>query len=191
MTGIIILAAGSSSRLGQPKQNLAYKGKTLLQRAVETALASICETVVVVLGANTEVIKPTIINYGVEIVENSDWSEGMASSIRTGLKKVLQTNPDVQSVILMLCDQPHVDTYLINLLVAAKTKEGICACGYNDNIGPPVLFDTIYFDELLALTGSDGAKKVMQKHVDKVKEIPFFLGGVDIDTIADYERLAG
>src|ERR1700743_3229576 len=104
MTGIVILAAGSSSRLGQPKQNLVYKGKTLLQRAVETAMASICETVVVVLGANTEVIKPTIANYGVEIVENIEWNEGMASSIRNGLKKVLQMNPHVQSVILMLCD---------------------------------------------------------------------------------------
>ncbi len=191
MTGIIILAAGSSSRLGQPKQNLVYKGKTLLQRAVETALASICETVVVVLGANTEVIKPTIANYGVEIVENSDWSEGMASSIRTGVKKVLQISPDVQSIILMLCDQPHVDTYLINLLVAAKAHLGICASSYHDTIGPPVLFDSIYFEDLLALEGTEGAKKVMYKYQEKVKEIPFAQGRIDIDTITDYERLAG
>ena len=189
MTGIIILAAGSSSRLGQPKQNLVYKGKTLLQRTIETAMASICETVVVVLGANAEVIKPTIANYSVEIIENTDWTEGMASSIRTGLKRVLQISPGEQSVILMLCDQPHVDTYLINMLVVAKTKEGICASGYNDTIGPPVLFDAIYFGELLVLTGADGAKKVMQKHANQVKEIPFALGDVDIDTIRDYERL--
>ena len=191
MTGIIILAAGSSSRLGQPKQNLVYKVKTLLQRAIDTALASVCEPVVVVLGANLEMVKPTIVDYKIEIIENAAWREGMASSIRVGLKRVLQMSPDVQSVILMLCDQPHVDTYLINMLVAAKTKEGICASSYHDTFGPPVLFDAIYFDELLALTGSDGAKKVMQKHVEKLKEIPFSLGGVDIDTIADYARLAG
>jgi molybdenum cofactor cytidylyltransferase len=189
MTGIIILAAGSSSRLGQPKQNLLYKGKTLLQRTIETAMASICEPVVVVLGAHTEVIKPTIANYAVNIIENTDWAEGMASSIRIGVKKVLLMSPDLESVILMLCDQPFIDTYLINMLIVAKTKEGICACGYNDTDGPPMLFDAAYFDELLALNGSDGAKKVMQRHNEKVKEIQFALGGIDIDKIEDYERL--
>ena|ERR1700733_10032384 len=190
MTGIIILAAGSSSRLGQPKQNLVYKGKTLLQRAIETALASVCEPVVVVLGANLGAIKPTIVNYQVEIIENEEWNKGMASSIRAGVQSVLQINPDVKSIILMLCDQPHTDTYILNMLIATKTKEGICACGYNDTVGPPVLFDAVYFNELLTLTGADGAKKVMQKYAEKVKEIPFALGGIDIDTAADYERLA-
>jgi molybdenum cofactor cytidylyltransferase len=189
MTGIIILAAGPSSRLGQPKQNLVYKGKTLLQRAIETAMASICEMVVVVLGANLEFIKPTIANYSVDIVENADWNEGMASSIRTGLKRALQISPDVQSVILMLCDQPYVDTYIVNMLIATKTKEGICACAYNDTVGPPVLFDAVYFDELLALTGAEGAKKVMQNNAEKIKFIPFDLGRIDIDTPTDYKNL--
>ena len=190
MTGIIILAAGSSSRLGQPKQNLVYKGKTLLQRSIETAMASVCEPVVVVLGANQEVIKPTIANYALDIIENADWNEGMASSIRTGLKRVLQLSPATQSVILMLCDQPHVDTYLINMFVVAKTKEGICACGYHDTVGPPVLFDAVYFDELLALNGAEGAKKVMVNHLEKIKKIPLDLGGIDIDTPMDYKNLA-
>ena len=189
MTGIIILAAGSSSRLGQPKQNLVYKGKTLLQRAIETAMASVCEPVVVVLGAHTELIKPTITSYRVEIVENATWIEGMASSVRAGVKRILQINPEVQSIILILCDQPFVDTYILNMLVAAKTKEGICACAYNDTIGPPVLFDAAYFDELLGLSGNDGAKKVMQNHIEKTKRIPFDLGGIDIDTPTDYKNL--
>ena len=191
MTGIIILAAGSSSRLGQPKQNLVFKGKTLLQRAVETAVASICEPVVVVLGANDAVIKPTIAAYDVAIIENADWAEGMASSIRAGLKQILLLNPAIESVILMLCDQPFVDTYLINMLVAAQAKAGICASAYHDTIGPPVLFDAIYFEDLLKLEGSKGAKKVMHKYPEKVKEIPFDSGGIDIDTIKDYEQLAG
>ncbi|HZY40262.1 MAG TPA: nucleotidyltransferase family protein [Mucilaginibacter sp.] len=189
MTGIIILAAGSSSRLGQPKQNLVYKGKTLLQRTIETAMASIGDLVIVVLGANEEVIGPTLTGYNVTIIQNPDWSEGMASSIRTGLQSVLQLNQRVNSVILMLCDQPFVDTYIVNMLVAAKTKEGICACEYNDIIGPPVLFDAVYFDELLALTGSEGAKKVIRNHAEKVKRIPFDLAGIDIDTPADYKNL--
>lgn len=191
MTGIIILAAGNSSRLGQPKQNLVYKGKTLLQRAVETAMASVCERIVVVLGANLDTIKPGIESYNAEMIENTEWQEGMASSIRAGIGRMLALEPKVQSVILMLCDQPHVDTYILNILIAAKTKEGICACEFNETVGPPVLFDAVYFDELLTLTGNEGAKKIMLKYAEKVKEIPFAQGRIDIDTIADYERLAG
>jgi molybdenum cofactor cytidylyltransferase len=191
MTGIIILAAGSSSRLGQAKQNLLYKGKTLLQRTIEAATASVCELVVVVLGANSAIIRPTIAHYDIVVIENGEWVEGMASSIRAGLKKVLELNPDVQSVILMLCDQPFVDTYLINILVAAKANFGICASSYHDTIGPPVLFDSLYFKDLLSLEGTEGAKKIMHKYSEKIKEIPFARGWVDIDTIEDYERLAG
>jgi molybdenum cofactor cytidylyltransferase len=189
MTGIIILAAGSSSRLGKPKQNLVYKGKTLLQRAIETALASICDPVIVVLGANAVVIRPSVENYKVTIVKNPEWHEGMASSIRIGIKELLKLKPDIQSVILMLCDQPFVDTYVLNHLILAKSKEGITVCSYNDTVGPPVLFDAIYFDDLLMLKGAEGAKKVIQKYPDKVVEILFPQGSVDIDTLEDYEGL--
>jgi len=189
MTGIIILAAGSSSRLGQPKQNLVYKDKTLLQGTIETAMASVCDPVIVVLGANSEVIVPTIEQTGVKIVQNNEWSEGMASSIQAGIRELMTINPEVKSVILMLCDQPFADTYLLNLLILAKSKHGITASFYNDTIGAPVLFDAIYFDELLQLNGAEGAKKIIQKYPDKVTEIPFPLGGVDIDTIADFEKL--
>lgn len=189
MTGIIILAAGSSSRLGQPKQNLVYKGKTLLQRVVETALSSICQPVVVVLGANYQLIAPTISGYLVEVIINHEWSEGMASSIRSGLKKCLEMKPSLKSVAIMVCDQPFVDTYLVNMLTVTKAHEGICACSYSGTVGVPVLFDAVYFDELLQLKGAEGAKKVMQHHMEKVKEIPFDLGSIDIDTMTDYDRL--
>lgn len=191
MTGIIILAAGSSSRLGRPKQNLVYKGKTLLQRTVETAVSSVGKPVMVVLGGNAEVIRPTLENYNIEIALNADWQQGMASSIRTGLTKLMNINPKIDSVILMLCDQPFVDTYLLNLLIAAKAHEGICASYYNDTVGPPVLFDAVYFDELLKLQGAEGAKKLMQQYAEKVKQIPFALGVVDIDTMEDYEKISG
>jgi len=99
MTGIIILAAGSSSRLGQAKQNLVLKGKTLLQRAIETAVASVCEPVIVVLGANVEIIEPTIKNYDINIIQNPGWSEGMSSSIRAGISALLKIEPKIQSAI--------------------------------------------------------------------------------------------
>jgi molybdenum cofactor cytidylyltransferase len=189
MTGLIILAAGSSSRLGSPKQNLNYKGKTLLQTAIETALASVCKPVIVVLGANADVIRPTIESSNITIVQNPDWEEGMASSIRSGITELKNIAPDAESVILMLCDQPFVDTYLLNMLIIVKSKAGIAVCSYNETVGPPVLFDAIYFEELLLLKGNEGAKKLIEKHAHTVTEIPFRQGSVDIDTVDDYEKI--
>jgi molybdenum cofactor cytidylyltransferase len=189
MTGIIILAAGSSSRLGQPKQNVIYRGQTLLQRAIETALASICEPVIVVLGSNAASIVPTIQESPINIVQNADWADGIASSIRSGINELKKNEPSVTSVVLMLCDQPFVDTHHLNLLIMAKSKSGIVACSYDDTTGVPALFDVIYFDELAALKGHEGARKLLLKYADVVTSIPLPLGNIDIDTVEDLERL--
>ncbi|HEY4323871.1 MAG TPA: nucleotidyltransferase family protein [Mucilaginibacter sp.] len=191
MTGLIILAAGSSSRLGTPKQNLIYRGQTLLQKAIETAISSVCKPVIVVLGANESTIKPTITDMPVNIIYNPDWQEGMASSVRLGIKEMQKTKPVADSVILMLCDQPFVDANILNTLVEAKTnnKAGIFGCAYNNTIGAPVLFDDVYFDDLLSLRGREGAKKLLTKYKDKVISVPFPLGSFDIDTVEDYERI--
>jgi len=191
MTGIIILAAGSSSRLGTPKQNLVYRGQTLLQRAVEVACSSVCKPVIVVLGANEDAIKPTIKTTPVTIIYNPDWHEGMASSIRLGVKEIQKSAPAVTSVILMLCDQPFVDVNLLNTLVEIKTtsEADIVASAYNNTIGVPVLFGSTYFDDLLSLRGQEGAKKLLMKHKEGVVSVPFPLGSVDIDTVEDYEKV--
>jgi len=191
MTGIIILAAGSSRRLGQPKQNLVFKGGTLLQRAVETAIASVCAPVIVVLGANAGVIRPTVEHYKITIIENPDWAEGMSSSIRVGITALQNFAPTAESAILMLCDQPFVDTYLLNHLVLAKPESSIVSYFYNDTPGPPALFDAVYFDDLQLLTGAEGAKKVIQKYPEKTVEIVFPPGRIDIDTIEDFEKISG
>src|SRR5260221_954850 len=192
MTGVISLAAGSSSRLGVPKQNLIYQGQILLQRAIETALVSVCQPVIVVLGANENVIRPTIEEMPVNIISNRDWQEGMASSIRLGIKEIQNLEPNIASIILMLCDQPFIDFSILNVLVKTQTNNegGIAACAYNDTIGAPVLFDAIYFKDLLMLKGQEGAKKLLLKYSDKVLSIPFPLGRVDIDTIEDYEKIS-
>jgi molybdenum cofactor cytidylyltransferase len=190
MTGLVILAAGASTRLGQPKQNLVYQNKTLLQQAIETALASVCRPVIVILGANTEVIRPTIETQPVHIFHNKDWKEGIASSIRLGVAELKKFEPAITSIILMLCDQPYISTSLLNEFVHAKEKKGIIACAYNDTIGAPVLFDAKYFDELSLLTGADGAKKLLFKYPGNVHSIAFPRGGVDIDTSEDYKKLS-
>ena len=192
MTGLIVLAAGASSRLGTPKQNLNYQGNTLLQRAIETAQSSVCRPIIVVLGANSALIKPTIENKPITVIQNDDWREGMASSIRTGIKGIQNSELNVSSVILMLCDQPFVDAAILNALAKSNADNygGIAGCAYNDTIGPPVIFDKAYFDELSLLKGQEGAKKLLFKYIGKVVAIPFPLGKIDIDTVEDYERIS-
>ncbi len=91
-TGVVILAAGASSRLGSPKQLLAYSGVTLLQHSIE--VARVADAVVVVLGANADLIKAEIKNTTTNIIVNPDWKEGMASTIRCGLQTLLELNPN-------------------------------------------------------------------------------------------------
>jgi molybdenum cofactor cytidylyltransferase len=192
MTGLIILAAGSSSRLGTPKQNLIYRGQTLLQRAIQTALASACcEKIVVVLGANAGVIRPVISDQLVHIAYNPDWQEGMASSIRLGIAELQKLESNTTAAILMLCDQPFVDPLLIYQLTEKKAESdnGIIACTYRDTLGAPALFDASYFPQLLTLKGQEGAKKLFKAFPADVLPLAFPLGAIDIDTIEDYERL--
>ncbi|SHM15983.1 NTP transferase domain-containing protein [Mucilaginibacter sp. OK098] len=189
MTGIIILAAGSSSRLGSPKQNLIYEGQTLLQRAIKTAQGTGCYPIIVVLGANFEVIHPTVENLPVTVVYNRDWQEGMSSSIRLGVSELQKEHTKIDSVILMLCDQPFVDTELLNQLILSSAKKSVVVCAYNSGVGPPAFFDGYYFPELLLLQGNEGAKKLILKHEAHITTIPFPLGNIDIDTLDDFERL--
>ena len=191
MTGIIILAAGPSSRLGLPKQNLVYENQTLLQRNIKAALATGCHPVTVILGANNNVILPTIENLPIEIAYNDNWIEGMSSSIRTGITHLQKNHGKISSVILMLCDQPFVTTDVLLQLVEASSPESIVACAYNDAVGPPVFFARHYFPHLLLLKGNEGAKLLIHKYEAHVITIPFGKGDMDIDTMEDFERLKG
>ncbi len=190
MAGIIILAAGESKRLGQPKQNLVFRGKTLLQRAIDTALDSACSPVIVVLGANKEQISIQP-HTKISILQNPDWPEGMASSIRLAIHQMMKQGAD--STIIMLCDQPFVDAELLNTMQQKQKDTGkpIIACTYKEATGVPVLFHSSLFPDLLLLKGHEGAKKILQTHADDIAGIPFEKGGIDIDTMEDYEGLLG
>jgi molybdenum cofactor cytidylyltransferase len=189
MTGIIILAAGSSSRMGTPKQNLLFKGQTLLQTAIKTAIAANCCSAVVVLGANYDLISPTIFDQPIHIFKNENWEEGMGSSISYGLSELLKLQPEMSSALFMLTDQPFTEPNLINMLINKAVPGKIIACSYNETLGPPALFDKVFFDELLATQGNEGAKKILQKHPEAVLSVPFPSGAFDIDTPVDYDRL--
>lgn len=192
MTGIIILAAGSSSRLGQPKQKLLYKGKSLLQHAVEEGLASLSSLMVVVLGSDAVNNRREIKEHpDIHIVINQNWEEGMSSSIKTGITELINLEPSISQAIIMLCDQPFVDAELLNKLIAEKQLSGkaIAACTYDNTLGTPVLFDRIFFPQLLMLEGQQGAKKIIIDNEEQLVPVPFPYGNIDIDTIDDYEKL--
>jgi molybdenum cofactor cytidylyltransferase len=190
-TGIIILAAGSSSRFGNTKQLLHFNGKTLLQNAIEEATDAGVGTIVVVTGANADEISKKIKNENLEIVFNKDWEQGMASGIGIGLKKAITLNNEIEKVIIAVCDQPFVSSSLFQELFQKQNKSGrhIVASAYAGTVGTPVLFTQKYFDALMGLTGDQGAKILLKKYSEDLATVDFPDGNIDIDTQEDYENL--
>ena len=187
--GIVVLAAGASTRLGKPKQLLPYQGKSLLQHVVDAAVNSKANPVIVVLGANADLVSTEIDKIKVHVIENSEWEEGMASSIRTGLNTLLKISPVVDAVIFMVCDQPFVSAVVLDDLITTYLKTGkpIVTCNYGEAIGSPTLFHKSLFAELMQLKGDAGARKIIQTHNDEVATVLFVKGNIDIDTKEDYE----
>jgi molybdenum cofactor cytidylyltransferase len=188
--GLIILAAGESSRMGKPKQLLPFGGKSLIQYMVQTGLTSRCFPVVVVLGANAALIQLDIAELPVFVAENAHWAEGMGSSIRTGMEMLLSVNAYVDGVIIMLCDQPYVKATLLNQFIDEYhlTHQPLIASAYAQTLGVPALFDKSLFPLLLKLQGKEGARKIIAA-TTAVHAIAFPEGEVDIDTPEDYLSL--
>jgi molybdenum cofactor cytidylyltransferase len=194
MTGLVLLAAGESARMGTPKQLLQFRGRSLLRGAAETALASGCHPVVVVLGAFAARLGGEVAGLAVRTVINSRWREGIGGSIRAGMTALI-TGPQgeaVESVIIMLGDQPLGTAAHLRLL-ADRYEEQRCAAvasAYAGNRGVPALFSRPLFPELLALRGPDGARRVLERHADRTFEVDFPAGAMDVDTPEDYARVS-
>lgn len=190
----MILAAGASTRMGQPKQLLEFQGESLLERIVKTALATECRPVVVVLGAFYDEIIAKLGNWEIgksTIVRNENWQQGMSSSVKEGLEALLAIQPNLEAVLLLLADQPFVTTtYLLKLLPTANRQlPTIVASFYQNRLGVPALFPQKYFAELLQLSGDEGARKLLQLYKTEVHAIPFPEGALDVDTPEEYEFL--
>jgi xanthine dehydrogenase YagT iron-sulfur-binding subunit len=186
-TGILILAAGNSSRLGRPKQLLDFQGTTLIDYLTGEALAA-SPHVAVIEGAIP--LKKPLSNREVTILPNPRWSEGIASGIVVGVSWYL--GRDVDALIIMSCDQPAVTTAILRQLMEEHFTTGkpIIASLYANITGVPVLFNRRYFPELLLLSGPEGAKKLIQKYRDDAATIDFPAGEFDIDTEADAAGLS-
>ncbi len=197
--GVVVLAAGASSRMGSPKQLLKWNGETLLKRAAQTALAWASETanggpVCIVLGANWEACQAELTNVpGVKTVVNADWETGMGSSVRAGLRALLDAVPDLAGVLVMLCDQPRVGPESLARLWAVHqaASPAVTAASYNRTFGVPALFGRPAFDSLLALSGAEGAKRVIAQFVksNQASLVEMPEAADDLDTPADVARL--
>ena len=189
--GILILAAGQSRRLGSPKQLLQYNGSSLIKRVSETAVETKCNTILVVLGAYAEEIKSELLFDGVHVFVNAHWQEGMASSIRVGLKELIRLNENIDGVFILVCDQPYLKVEHINRLLSLQVEQDLpaAACSYDGVIGTPALFHKSLFQQLLNLEGDVGAKKILTSLQSEIAIVEFDGGVFDIDTELDFEKL--
>lgn len=188
---ILILAAGSSSRLGHPKQLVQFEGKSLLRRTIETALDCQCKKIVTVLGANSELIKREINYPSVTVVENKDWKQGMGSSIAKGVETLEGDLQNLKAVLILVCDQPFVGTKLLQNLIKTHQEEKclIVASSYKNTFGVPAIFGQTLFPDLQNLKDQKGAKQLMKANQEKLITIPFPKGHIDVDTPEDLESL--
>ena len=177
--------------MGSPKQLLMLNNANLIQHAIDEALSADAEKVLVVLGSGAEIITDSINKKQAHIINNKNWEEGIASSIRIGVENARLISPSINAVILMVCDQPYVSASLLKNLVAHHNDTGkpIVASQYKDTLGTPVLFNKTIFPELLKLNGDSGAKQIILDNKEKVQPVKFPLGEIDIDNITDYEML--
>ncbi len=187
----ILLAAGQSSRMGQPKQLLPFQQTTLLGHAAEQALAAGLSPVVVVLGAYAAQCEAVLTHLPVERVLHAQWEQGMGSSLKAGLRHLLRLLPaPPPAVVAMVCDQPALQTSHLQALVRRwqATHPPLVASRYGEVRGVPMLLAAELFEEVYTLDDHTGAKPLIQKYAERLAEVFFAEGTHDVDTPADYAR---
>lgn len=189
-TGILILAAGSASRMQQPKMLLPYGKGTILSHLLEETKAVQPQAICLVTGYYHAAMMPLPQTEPVMVVYNERWQEGMAGSIKTGLFALLEQQPALDSVMILVSDQPFITRDLLQEMLQTQETSGkaIVAAFYNGVKGTPVLFASRYFHHLQQLQGDKGARSILQLVPDDIATVDFAAGEMDIDTPEDYER---
>jgi molybdenum cofactor cytidylyltransferase len=184
VTGLV-LAAGGSRRLGEPKQLLPYGSGTLLDHTLATARASRFDQLIVALGGSSEEVRRRVDLSGADVVENPDFGEGCSSSIAAGLSAI---DPRSELMVLMLGDQPGVTPDVVQALIAGTDRDTIlAACRYDDRRGHPLAFGRAVFGDLQELQGDKAVWKLMDRRADQVVDVRV-PGPVppDVNTREDY-----
>lgn len=191
--GFILLAGGASARLGRPKQLVPVGGQPLVVRALSAGLAADVWPIIVVLGAHADLVRPLLAPYPVLVAENPAWSEGMASSVRSGVATLESFSRAIDAVVVAVCDQPAFGPQHVTALISASNahRTSVGAARYNGRLGVPALFTRRHFPELAALQGDAGARSLLVRaaEANDLAAIDAPELGFDIDLPADYERL--
>lgn len=187
---ILILAAGASIRMGKPKLTEEIRGTNLIERALNAVASFSNSPQLIVLGGNKDIYLPQIKESDINYEINPNWHNGISTSINVGIEWFKRRYLDeIDGVLILLSDMPLVDSkYLESVFQQAKESlKGIVASDYGPSLGPPVIFDKKYFQELQELKGDRGAKSVILNHKDDLHVLDFPEGLVDIDTPEDLE----
>ena len=191
-TSILIMAAGASSRMQKIKQLLPWGELTLIEHMVEAAIESEAKSCYVLLGAHKEKIHPKIKSLAAEVIENENWEKGMGNGIAKGVQAILQKERP-EAILIMLCDQPLIDTAFIDQLIKGflKNKDRIRIVGtrYNSKIGVPAIFSSSLFNDLLSLDSEGGAAQLIADHISHTIAIDPRGKERDMDTWDDYIEL--
>ena len=194
MIAAIILSAGESSRMGQPKALLPIEGKSFIEIIVSGLRATKVGKIIVVLGHHAAEIRPKIAHLPVEVLINNDYKQGQLSSLKVALRH-LETLESVDGALVHLVDHPFLNPILVNKMIDRfyESKELIVLPRYGGRRGHPVLFSRQLFSELLETPVDQGAKAVVHAHREETLEIETEDEGVtvDIDTPEDYRQHAG
>lgn len=183
----IVLAAGESKRMGSPKMILPFRGKTIIETVIENVLASKIEKCIVVCGANRDEVLSLTSKYPVVNCFNSNYTEGMLSSVRCGFDHL---PPDFRAAVVILGDQPMIEKEVIDLVVTAydNSGKGIIVPVFDRKRGHPLLVDRRYRKEISGLAGPDGLKELLVNHPEDILEVETGFISVlkDIDTQEEY-----
>jgi molybdenum cofactor cytidylyltransferase len=205
-TAAIILAAGSSSRMGggRHKLLLPLDDRPVLAHVIDATLASQARPILLVLGHQADQVRlqitPYTIHPDITLIDNTAYLQGMSTSMHLGLQKLIssdyknaQSSYQVDSALILLGDQPMITPQVINTLIATYRETGkrIVAPLYGGKRGSPVLFDMSLFPELLEVTGDEGGRTVLERHRQEVE--PVEMGDVqanyDVDTWEAYQQV--
>lgn len=194
MSGVagIVLAAGRSRRMGRRNKLIARVGaQPMVTRVVDALLAADVRPVVAVVGHDAERVRQTLASRDVQLVDNPSYAEGLSSSLRVGLAAVADT---AAGALICLGDMPWVQARDLEKLVAAFAPDSgaeICVPVHRGRRGNPVLWGARFFDEMRRLSGDRGAKELIARHRQAVREVSIDHDGVlrDVDTPAQLEGL--
>ena len=187
----VVLAAGGSTRFGEPKQLAVFQGETFVRRIVRAAIDAGCAPVVVVTGEDSAQVILELTGMPISVAVNPQWSSGLGSSIGVGVRHAMDLAADLDAAVLLTCDQPFVNGPVLTQLIELRLTSGklIIASAYAGTLGIPALFDRSLFPDLLRFRGDHGAKGIIFERRRDVVSFNFPAAAIDIDTVGDYEKL--